>query len=223
MATPATIPRTELTFADLLDQFGPLPARRLRTNPPPGTATEEDVVEIHDRESRLCELVGGVLVEKTVGFYESYLAMFLAVRLGNFADVHKKGIVTGEGSMTRLAPNLVRIPDVSFISFDRLPGRRIPRQPIPDLVPDLAVEVLSAGNTWQEMDRKLHDYFTAGVRLVWYVDPAARAVTVYTAPDRFTRLSEGQILDGGDVLPGFTLPLQELFAEPDASRAPAAP
>ena len=63
-----------LTAADLLELFGPMPAGRIRTDPPPGTATEQDVIDIEARESRLCELVDGVLVEKTVGYYESYLA-----------------------------------------------------------------------------------------------------------------------------------------------------
>ena len=55
-----------LTVADLLERFGPMPAGRIRTNPPPGTATEQDVIDIEEQESRLCELVDGVLVEKTV-------------------------------------------------------------------------------------------------------------------------------------------------------------
>lgn len=114
----------------------------------------------------------------------------------------------------RLAPGLVRIPDVSFVSFERLPERKVPREPIARLVPDLAVEVLSASNTHQEMERKLRDYFTAGVRLVWFVDPPARTVTVFTAPEQSRLLHESDVLDGGEVLPGFTLPLVELFAEP---------
>ena len=70
-----------MTVADLLERFGPMPAKRIRTNPPPGTATEQDVMDIESQESRLCELVDGVLVEKTVGYYESHLAM----RLGHFS------------------------------------------------------------------------------------------------------------------------------------------
>jgi Uma2 family endonuclease len=115
----------------------------------------------------------------------------------------------------RLAPGLVRIPEVSFISWDRFPNRRLPDEPIPDLAPDLAVEVLSPSNTREEMRRKLHDYFTAGSRLVWFVDPAARTVTVYTSPDQSMVLRPDQTLDGGPVLPGFSLPLSQLFAELD--------
>ena len=116
--------------------------------------------------------------------------------------------------MLRLAPGLVRIPDISFISWDRLPQRRVPRQPIPDLVPDLAVEVLSEGNTPREMEQKLQEYFTAGVRLVWYVDPVLQEVHVYTAPDQREVLTADHTLHGGAVLPGFALLVRQLFAEP---------
>jgi len=202
-----------LTVVDLLDQFGPIPASRIRHDPAPGTATEQDVIDIEARENRLCELVDGILVEKTVGYYESCLAVQLIRFLGNFADEHDLGVVAGEAGMLRLAPGLVRIPDVSFISWNRLPGRRIPREPIPDLAPDLAVEVLSQSNTPQEMDRKLRDYFAAGASLVWYVDPQSRTVRVHTAPDQSKLLGEEATLRGGDLLPGFELPLCRLFAE----------
>ena len=111
----------------------------------------------------------------------------------------------------------MRIPDVSFVSWDRLPQRRVPRQPIPDLVPDLAVEVLSEGNTPREMEQKLQEYFTAGVRLVWYVDPVLQEVHVYTAPDQREVLTADHTPHGGEVLPGFTLPARQLFAEPTES------
>ena len=84
---------------------------------------------------------------------------------------------------------------------------------IPTVAPDLVVEVLSKGNTRREMVRKLDEYFRAGVRLVWYVDPKSRTVRVYTTPDDSVVLSEDQHLDGGDVLPGFTLSIRDWFAE----------
>jgi len=204
------------TAADLVQRFGPIPLSRVRMNPPPGTATEEDVVEIHNREDRLCELVDGVLVEKPMGTYESYLAMRLGRFLGNHAEQEDLGIVLGADGMMRLSPGLVRIPDVSFVSWDRLPERRVPHDPIARLAPDLAVEIISRSNTREEMDRKLHDYFTAGVRLVWYVYPDSREVHVYTSPEQVTTLAEQQTLEGGEVLPGFRLELRTFFAEPGA-------
>jgi Uma2 family endonuclease len=77
------------------------------------------------------------------------------------------------------------------------------------------VEVLSPGNTDLEMQGKLDDYFRTGTRLVWFVDPRTRTVDVYTAPDQSVRLTEANTLDGGTLLPGFRLPLRELFAELD--------
>jgi len=202
------------TAADLVQRFGAIPLCRVRSNPPPGTASEEDVVGIHDREDRLYELVEGVLLEKAVGTYESYLAALLVQLLGSYVREKDLGIVLGADGMLRLAPGLVRIPDVSFISWQRFPERKIPRQPLWNLAPDLAVEVLSRGNTPEEMDRKLHDYFAAGVRQVWYVYPASRQLRVYATPEQHTVLNDQQTLDGGQVLPGFRLELQRFFAEP---------
>jgi Uma2 family endonuclease len=201
------------TVGDLLTHFGGISPRRIRLRPAPGTATEQDVIDIQNREDRLYELVDGVLVEKIMGFEESYLAAVLIQVVGIYVAKADLGIVVGADGTVQLMPQLVRIPDVSFISWRRLPSRKIPVEPIPNLVPNLAVEVLSKGNTKREMDRKLKDYFLAGVELVWFVDPAKRTVKVYTAPDQFTLLTEDQTLDGGQVLPGFRLPLKELFAK----------
>ncbi|MFN4261694.1 MAG: Uma2 family endonuclease, partial [Gemmataceae bacterium] len=168
----------------------------------------------------LYELVDGALVEKAMGFRESLLACFLIEVLGNYARTHQRGLVSGEGGIMRLFPNLVRIPDVAFVSWERLPGGRVPTDPVPDLVPDLAVEVLSAGNTPAEMARKRREYFAAGVRVVWIVDPNARTVAVYSEPERFVTLDESANLEGGEVLPGFTLSLRDLFAELDRHASP---
>ncbi len=157
-----------------------------------------------------------------MGMRESCLAFTLGAFLKFFVMGQKSGTVSGADGLMRLAPGLVRIPDVAFISWDRLPGRRLPDEPIPDLAPNLAVEILSRSNTDEEMDQKLRDYFSSGVQLDWFVDPETRTVEVYTATDRSVVLNEGQTLDGGDVLPGFTLPLRQLFAELDP-QTPSAP
>jgi Uma2 family endonuclease len=219
MVTVAEPPRA-WTVADLFEEFGPIPAHRIRSDPAPGTATEEDVLDIHAREKRLCELVDGVLVEKTMGFYESRLALVMGYFLEAFVHKNNLGIVVGADGMMRLAPGLVRIPDVSFVSSDRLTNGRTPQESLPDLVPDLAVEVLSRGNTQKEMARKLRDYFSLGVRLVWFVDPPTRSVRVYTglAAGEEKAISLEQSLDGGAVLPGFTLPVRELFARADLEK-----
>ena len=204
---------TDWTAADLVDRFGPIPLWRVRHEPAPGTATEQDVLDVYAREKRLCELVDGVLLEKTVGIQESFLAVLIARLIGNFLETAALGIVLGADGMAKLAPGLVRIPDVSFIAWEGFPTRRVPNQPFLTSGPDLAVEVLNPSNTAKEMSRKLTDYFGAGVRLVWYVDPVKRSVEVFTAVDRSVVSREGDTLDGGDVLPGFAVPVARLFEE----------
>lgn len=206
-------PSTAMTLTDLAEVFGPMPAWRVRNAPAPGTATEQDVIRIQEHEDRLCELVDGVLVEKTVGFYESVLAGILLRRLGDFVEANNLGVVSGEGGMVQLFPGLIRIPDVAFASWKELP-EDIAEEAAPNIVPDLAVEVLSTGNTKQEMDRKLDDYFGAGVRLVWFIEPRKKSARVFTAKDASTLIDENGALNGGDVLPGFSLDLQVLFAKP---------
>lgn len=201
-----------LTLADLVRRFGAMPISRIRTDPPPGTATEEDVARILDHEDVPCELVDGVLVEKDVGCEESELTLWLAGLLGNFIRPRKLGRLTGADGPMRLKLGLVRIPDIAFVSRARFPGGKRPRDAISKVVPNLAVEVLSRGNTPQEMRRKLKEYFAAGVELVWFVSPQKRTVEVFTSPGKSTVLSEGQTLSGGEVLPGFKLKVRELFA-----------
>ncbi len=203
------------TLAKLVERLGGVPLERIRFRPYPGTATEEDVIRIEAQENRLCELVEGVLVEKPMGFRESLLAVAIAQCLREFVTPRNLGLVTGEGGMMRLFAGLVRIPDVAFISWARLPGREVPDAPIPRLAPDLAVEVLSRSNTPSEMRGKREEYFEAGVALVWMVDPEERRVTVFTSPEDSVTYGSSDVLDGGTVLPGFLLALHDLFAELD--------
>jgi Uma2 family endonuclease len=144
---------------------------------------------------------------------ESLLAIEIGALLRNWVKPRKLGVVLGEAGMLRLAPGLIRIPDVAFLGKDKFPGGRFPRDSAWSLAPDLAIEVLSASNTEKEMTEKLHDYFTAGTRLVWYVDPSKRHVQVFTSPINSRIVTQDQLLDGGEVLPGFELSLKELFAE----------
>jgi Uma2 family endonuclease len=205
------------TLGDLLERLGGVSPERVRFYPLPGQATISDVVAIEARENRLCELIDGVLVEKPMGYRESLLAVAIAAALRAFVLPRKLGLVSGADGMMQLSPGLVRIPDVAYVSRQRLPGGRVPSEPIPHLVPDLAVEVLSASNTRAEMARKGQEYFEAGVQLLWLVDPDARVVTVYSGPEASSTLDQNQTLDGGAVLPGFTLSLPNLFAELDAA------
>ncbi len=204
------------TLGDLYERFGPIPLSRIRRLPEPGTATEDDVLEIHEREGRACELVDGILVEKTMGQYESRLALQIAWLLMNFVNPRKLGSVFGADGFMKLQPGLIRIPDVSFVSKERLKAACLrPGGKIQPLVPELAVEVLSPGNTKQEMDRKLTEFFQAGVELVWYVDPRAQRVTIYRSEIPSEILQPPAELNGDPVLPGLSISLTELFAPPE--------
>ncbi|MEX2138509.1 MAG: Uma2 family endonuclease [Pirellulales bacterium] len=205
------------TLADLLESIGDVPLTRIRANPAPGTATEKDVVAIRDRERRLYELVDGVLVEKTMGCYESILALEIAHLIQTFLDHHDLGVVAGEGGMIRFPPG-VRIPDVSFVAWTALPSTEALHQPILATAPALAVEVLSKKNTRKEMARKLREYFDGGVEQVWYLDPKKRTMQVFSAIDRSTIFDENSLVDGGDVLPGFTMRVADVFARADRKR-----
>jgi len=211
------------TVADLHERLGGVPLERIRMNPPPGTATETDLLEVHGKTDYLCELVDGTLVEKTMGNPESILAAAVITLLGSFVKPRKLGVVMAPDAMLRILPDQVRLPDVCFISWSRFPEGKLPSGQIWGVAPDLAVEILSPSNSPGEMQRKLQDYFTAGVRLVWYIDPKSRTAQAYTAVDQRTNLTENDKLAGGDVLPEFELPLAELFAELAPTKPPHAP
>lgn len=199
------------TLGDLLHELGDIPAERVWLTPYPGTATVDDVIEAEAKWNRLCELVEGTLVEKAMGMKESRIAVVLAGLMDSHAYTQDLGIVLGADGTMRIMPGLVRIPDVSFVSWKSLPERKIPEDPIPDLVPDLAVEVLSKGNTPKEMERKVAEYFAAGVRQVWLVDDRKHTFEVFTSPTK-SRIYKGeQTIKGGKLLPGFALSVDSFF------------
>ena len=213
---PAPSSEPTETVADLLRRLGDIPARRVRLHPTPGTATERDLIAANERKDKtaLYELVDGTLVEKGMGYEESEIALLIAIHLGNFILPRKLGILTGEAGMMRTTSQ-IRAPDVAFLSRARFPGGKRPKGPIAPVGPDLAVEVLSRSNTKKEIARKLDEYFASGARLAWIVDPKTKSVRVHTSPTESTRIdaASGGVLDGGDVLPGFRLPLAELFPD----------
>jgi Uma2 family endonuclease len=216
MATVHHTKTSAWTAADLVERFGPILLARIIRTPAPGEATVEDVTRLETHEDRLCELIDGVLVEKAMGFIESWLASRIVTLLNNYLASHAIGIATGADGMMQIMPDQIRIPDAAFVSWANLENSGFPDEAAPLMAPDLAVEVISPGNTQREMERKLEEYFEAGVRLVWYVEPREKKVTVYTRPDAAVVLGEADQLTGGEVLPGLVIELKELFAAPKA-------
>ena len=200
------------TVADLIDRLGGIPAHRIRLKPTPGTATEEDVIRWLDGPNkRMFELIDGTLVEKAVGAKEALLALFVGARLLEWCEENDAGVALGPDGPFRLRLGLVRYPDISFISWDRLPGGEFPDDPVCRVVPDFAVEILSASNTAAEIELKLDHYFRAGVRLAWVIDPDSRTAAVYTSRSRRREVAGDGELTGGKVLPGFRVSLRDLF------------
>ena len=210
--TPITFqtPRHFENAADWLRALGGIPLERIIFDPWPGTATEADLLRFIERDKRLCELIDGTLVEKPVGWKEALIATNLSIELGLHVKLTKCGVVSGADTTLRMkSSGGIRLPDVSFVSMGRLPKNS---EAIPTLAPDLAIEVLSEGNTTQEMAQKLLEYFQSGTRLAWIIDPRTRRVAIYHAPGEPTGvLDESATLDGEQVVPGFTMLVADIF------------
>ncbi len=203
------------SLADVVEQLGNIDLARIRMNPAPGTATAADVESIQAHEGRLFELVDGILVEKVMGFRESLIAIVIASVLRSFVSPRNLGLVVGADGMMKLFPKSVRIPDVAYVAWDRLPGGQVPHEAVPEIAPTLAVEVLSDSNTSGEMSRKRREFFESGVKLVWEVDINKRAVTVYSSSGAAEILSETDTLTAASILPGFEVDLTDIFSELD--------
>ncbi len=198
-------------WAERLADLGNIPAERIRLDPAPGTATIDDVIRLRETERRLYELVDRTLVEKAMGWQESFLAVILSQWINNYLDTNPIGVATGADGMTRLFDETVRGPNVAFVTWERLPGGKIPAQSIPDLVPNFVIEVLSKSNTYSEMSRKRREYFYAGVELLWLVHPRQRTITVFTSAQDATVIQEGETIHCDKVLPGWSFNTANLF------------
>ncbi|MEO6437515.1 MAG: Uma2 family endonuclease [Tepidisphaeraceae bacterium] len=212
---PAAATAKYANGAEWLHALGDIPLERVVMDPPPGTATEQDLLRLVERDKRMVELIDGTLVEKPVGFDESEIAARLIHYFLAWILPRKLGAVYGEAATMRMKRGRVRLPDVAFISVERLAALPKPHPAIPSIAPDLAVEVLSDSNTRAEIRQKLKEYFESGTRLAWVIDPPTRTIAVYEGPtEEPTRtLAAHDTLDGGDVLPGFTLLASQLFVE----------
>ncbi len=212
MATGVLAKRSR-SLAEVLHRLGDIPVERIRL--PIGSATEADVIRLLDGDDKhICELIDGVLVEKDMGWRESVIAVQCGRHIANYLDEHDLGIVFGTDGPVRLRRGRIRFPDTGFVSWDRITDDDYLEHPILDAVPNLTIEVISKGNTPREMALKLRDYFRAGVQLVWYIYPKTETALAYTSPTAKKEILIDGSLDGGKVLPGFSLPLRKLLALP---------
>ena len=144
------------------------------------------------------------------GSRHGLVSLNLAASLRGFVKQQRLGYVFDSSTGFRLPGGNVRSPDVSFVALGRFKDEQVPEgfSPVP---PDLAVEVLSPEDRPRYVLDKVGEYLGAGVRLVWVVDPAAHAATVYRSLTDVRRLSERDALDGEDVVPGFRCPLSDIL------------
>ncbi len=213
----AVIDETVETAADLLNRLGGIAPERVLLSPPPGTATEQDLLRLPHEIQKICELIDNTLVVKAVGAPESEMAMNLVGFLKIFLnETGERGLIRilGPDGHTRYFGGDIRMPDIAVFLRSELPDGRTPKdQQVCPAAPAWIVEVLSPGNTKREIDQKLRTFFDSGVRLAWVVDPKKRIVRVHTSADDFIEVTEDGTLDAGDILPGFTLSVREWFEE----------
>jgi Uma2 family endonuclease len=167
-------------------------------------------------EDLLYEVVGGQIVEKpAMGVLQSVLASLLLRWMANHAHENQLGRVVSE-TLFLLDPalGLKRRPDLAFVSTERCPlRRRVPDTEAWEIIPDLAVEVISKTNTADQMAEKIEEYFRSSVRQVWVVYPSTSKVYIYESATSVRILQVGDALEGGSVLPGFRLALEDLFRQ----------
>jgi Uma2 family endonuclease len=182
--------------------------------------TPEEFLARPDRDRY--ELVDGELVELSMSQLSSLVAWELGRLLGNFCTSTGIAWVFGADNGYRCfpgRPNLVRKPDVSVVLRERLPADRLSEgwSPLP---PDVAVEVISPADLAYEVDEKVDEYQSAGVRLVWIVNPERRTVRVHRLDGTVSLLRAEDMLTGEDILPGFACQVAALFPAVEPPRTP---
>jgi Uma2 family endonuclease len=173
--------------------------------------TADELFELNLPDKRT-ELVRGVLVvREPAGYRHGFLTAQLAKRLMDHVDARALGavVVNDTGFWLERGPDTVRGPDVAFIARERAPDPDFVKYP--ELAPDLVVEILSPGDRPGEVLAKVSDWLNAGCRLVWVVDPQRRQARVYRADGSESLVPDAGVLEGEDVVPGFTCRLGELL------------
>lgn len=181
----------------------------------PKILTDQEYMALPEQEGRYEFINGEVINIGNSGMEHGHIALFLGGAIEFYVRSKKLGITCDSSTAFTLKSGNKRSPDVSFVGRDRLQGlKRLPKGFFQG-APDLAVEVISPNNTFEELYSKLVEYFANGCRLAWVVNPDEQSVLVYRhpQPDRLLKMSD--TLSGEDVIPGFEMPVAELFSELD--------
>jgi Uma2 family endonuclease len=176
------------------------------------TWTDEEFMALP--EDGRYELVNGEVIDiGNSGMEHGNIGTFLGGALELYVRPRKLGVTCDSSTAFALKSGNRRSPDVSFVARERLQGlKRLPKGFFQG-APDLAIEVISPSNTFEEIHNKLVEYFENDCRLVWVIHPDEQSILVYRQPQPEKLLKLADILDGEEVIPGFTLPVAELFAE----------
>lgn len=167
-------------------------------------------------DSRRLELSEGELIEMSpASGKHGVLGGNVLALMWNYVRQNDLGLITTAETGFILYKNpdgrdTVRAPDVGFINAARVPEGGLPEEGYIPVPPDLAVEVVSPSDDAEDLHLKIHQYLKAGTRLVWVFYPKSKSVAVHTPAGAHT-VEIGGALDGGDVLPGFSLPLKDVF------------
>ncbi len=193
---------TTPTLAEWAERLGGIPQSRIVRDPAPGTAKESDIADQIERKDRACELIDYTLVEKAMGIRKSAIIVNLARILGEFVDAKKIGEMGVEPGSIALRPGLVLIPDIALFLNPRDASHP---------APNLCVGILSISNTKRESELHREYYFAAGTRCYWQIDPSSRTIAVFSSATASTLLKLADTLGNAEMLPGFQLPVKELF------------
>lgn len=174
--------------------------------------TDEAFIALPD-DGHHYEVVNGELIDVgNSGALHGYVCSLLLAALMSYILPKKLGVILDSSTAFKMKNGNKRSPDISFFAKERLQGLTELPSGFLEGAPDLAVEVLSPGNTVEEIDEKIAEYFENGARLVWVISPTQHYILVYRStqePDRLLKSADS--LDGEDVIPGFTLPVADLF------------
>ena len=185
----------------------------MTASPSPMPMTADELLTLPDRPGVSYELVRGELrVMAPTAALPGVVAMRLGRRLDTFVDEHGLGVCGTAESAFRMRsnPDTVRAPDIWFVRSANVPAEGIPQTFWPG-APDLAVEVLSPSDRFVDVLEKTQDYLDAGTLMVWAIDPIGRSAAIFR-PDHPPRLlREDGVLDGEDVVPGFSLTLRDIL------------
>lgn len=175
--------------------------------------TDEELMALSGENDHY-ELIDGELVNMgNSGMEHGYLSSNLTIFLGGYVLAHKLGVICDSSTAFNMRNGNKRSPDVSFVSKERLQGiKRLPKGFFAG-APDLVVEIISPHNTFSELHGKMIEYFANECRLAWLIHPDEQSILVYRSPrpDRLLKITDN--LDGEEVIPGFSMPISDLFME----------